>query len=747
MRPSEDGVPMKGMPNDKQPTMVKPTICSICSPVTHCGIDAHVRDNRVVKIEGSKENPHSKGALCSKGAASRQYIHHPDRLKTPLLRKGPRGEGDFEPISWSEALDLMAERLLQYKKESGPESVAFFAGYPKWLRPFLRRLCLGFGSPNYMTESSTCSAAASLAFNLNYGAAPGPDLSKTKCLLVWSRNPAFSNNPMARSLDKLIKRGVPIIDVGPIFTPLSAKAAVHLRNRPGTSGALALGMARVIVNNDLFDREFIRQWSHGFSEFRAYIQEFTPEKTEEITGVPKELMEKAARMYAATKPAAMLTSPNATVHHTNGVQNHRALTALIGLTGNYDAPGGNKVMPGCYLYVKNGHTTRQKKFESPCSIEDLAPRVGQAEHPLWCRFTGQAQAMHLPGWLKRQKPYPIRSLVAFGLNHRMWPAPDLLRESLAELDFLVDVDLFFTDSARMADLVLPACSSFERSEFKAYPENYAIFTTPALEPLGESRPDVDIICDLAQRLTPQDELLTKGHEACLDWMLKPMGLTVNDFKGHVRGRKLPPPKPVAYYKYREKGFDTPSGKMEFYSEKMARSGLDPLPKYQEPRLSPLDSPEKESFPLILTTGFRLPMFIHSRTFRVPWLRALYPDPCVDINPEDARARGLGQGDWVKLATKRGAIKVRANLTEMLPPKVVSMYHAWPEADVNLLIEPDYQDPVSGYPGFKSLLCEVSLFEEKNSSLQVGERHFDLSETTNQNLGPECDGNNRLVFYQ
>jgi anaerobic selenocysteine-containing dehydrogenase len=606
----------------------------------------------------------------------------------------------------------MASRLLEHKKESGPESVAFFAGYPKWLRPFLRRLCLMFGSPNYMTESSTCSAAASLAFNLNYGAEPGPDLAKTKCLLVWSRNPAFSNNPMARSLTKLMKKGIPIIDVGPMFTPLSAKAAIHLRNRPGTSGALALGMARVIVDNDLFDHEFIYEYSHGFNEFREYIQKFTPEKTEEITGVPKELMEKAARMYASVKPAAMLTSPNATVHHTNGVQNHRALTALIGLTGNFDAPGGNKVMPGCYLFVKNGHTTRQKEFENPVCIEDMPPRVGQAEHPLWCRFTGQAQAMHLPGWLEKQKPYPIRSLVAFGLNYRMWPAPDLVKKSLAELEFLVDVDLFLTDSAKLADLILPACSSFERSEFKAYPENYAIYTTPALEPLGESRPDVDIICDLAQRLTPDDELLTKGHEACLDWMLKPMDMTVADFKGCLKGRELPPPKPVPYYKYKVKGFDTPSGKMEFSSEKLARQGMSPLPEYQEPGLSPAGSPRAaRKFPLILTTGFRLPMFIHSRTFRVPWLRALHPGPMVDVNPLDARERGLSHGDLVELSTKRGAIKVRANITEMVPPKVVSMYHAWPGADVNLLIEPDYQDPISGYPGFKSLICQVSLVEK------------------------------------
>ena len=135
---------------------VRKTICSICNPISHCGMDAHVKDGVVIRVEGTKENPHNAGTLCSKGAAVRQYIYHPDRIMTPLLRTGERGSGDFQPISWDEALDRIADRLLTIKKESGPESVVFYAGYPKWMRPFLKRLALSFGSPNYCTESSTC---------------------------------------------------------------------------------------------------------------------------------------------------------------------------------------------------------------------------------------------------------------------------------------------------------------------------------------------------------------------------------------------------------------------------------------------------------------------------------------------------------------------------------------------------------------------------------------------------------------
>ena len=171
---------------------IRKTICSICTPNNHCGIDAYVKDDVVVKVEGTKENPRNAGTLCCKGSANRQYIYHRDRLRTPLLRKGDRGSGRFEPISWKEALDVIAERLKEIKEEDGPESVVFFAGYPKWLRPFLKRLAHSFGSPNYFSESSACSEAAKMAGKLNYGYYGKAEFGKSKCLLVWSTNPFYS---------------------------------------------------------------------------------------------------------------------------------------------------------------------------------------------------------------------------------------------------------------------------------------------------------------------------------------------------------------------------------------------------------------------------------------------------------------------------------------------------------------------------------------------------------------------------
>ncbi len=706
-RYDRDGLIQGKVPGAETGIEVRKTICSICNPRTHCGIDAYVKDGVVVKVEGTKENPHNEGTLCSKGNANRQYIYHKDRIRTPLIRKGDRASGHFIPISWDDALDLIASRLLRIKEESGPEAVVFFVGFPKWPRPFLKRLAHSFGSPNYCSESSVCFRGTYLANGLNYGSLGGPDIANSKCLLAWSGNPFYSNTPMARGILDAREKGLKIIDVGPLVTPLTAHADMHLRIRPGTSGALALGMANVIIEEGLYDREFVGNYTLGFEEYRAYVSEFSPAVTEEITGVRSRLIIDAARLYANTKPACMLNSSNATTHHTNGLQNHRAVTALIGLTGNYDVQGGNPLVKPAYLHMTSGMLTLEDEFEQSRPWDDMAPRVGQDAHPAWCRVVAEAQAMHIPVQINSGQPYPLRAMLAFGLNYRMWPGHDYMEASLRKLDFLVDVDLFMTDSAKLADVVLPACTSFERSEIKFYPQKYVIWTQPAIRPLWESRPDSQIIYDLAHRIAPDDALMQQGYEASVDWILQPTGLTVGQLKQYPGGYAVKDVKMPPFRKYEKQGFKTPSGKMEFVSTILAETGYDALPTYREPRLSPRSAPEiAKDFPLILTTGARLPMFIHSRAFRLEWMRSLRTDAMVDLNPRDAQDRGIAQDDWVSLSTPRNVIKVRANLTEMVPPGVVSMYHDYPEASVNPLVEPDYRDPISGYPGFKSLLCQV-----------------------------------------
>jgi len=719
------------IPGEATGIEVRKSICTICDPTTQCGLDCYVKDGRIIKVEGSLENPHSAGTLCAKGVAQRQWVYHEDRLRSPLKRVGPRGSGVMVPISWAEALDTVVENLQRLKAESGPESVIFYCGYPKQLRPFLQRLALQYGSPNYCTESSTCFTGMAMGWRLDYGQPAGPDMAHTKCMLVWTSNPFHSNTPSANKLMDARDRGVKFIVVDPRKSPIAAIADLHLQLRPGTDGALAHAMANVIISEGLYDREFVSEWTRGFDEFRAYAAEFTLDRAEQITEVPAALIREAAVLYATTKPAAMMPSAAPVVHHTNGVQNQRAAAALVGLTGNYDIPGGNVVQPFSWLEIGGaGFTTREHPFKMPRQWSDLPPRLGADRFPVWTEMIDQGQAMDIPRQINSGDPYPLRGLMGFGMNYRMFPGSTAWLEAIQKLDFICAVDLFATDTTKYADIVLPACGSVERSEVRCYPQKYVIATQPVIEPLGESRSDTDIIFGLASKLgldyQKYDETSTaelggflpngapdfgEAFDAAMDWILEPSGMKMAELKKHPAGMPVPNPLPVTYKKYEKNGFSTPSGKMEFVSlilEKHSdRPGIDGLPIYNEPTLSPVSTPDMAAdYPLVLNTGTRLPMFVHSRTFRLPWTRSLRRDAMVDLNPTDASRYGIAPGDLVELSTPYGAIQVRAHVTELARPGVAHMYHGYAEADVNTLMSGDYLDPVSGFPGFKASLCAV-----------------------------------------
>ena len=295
--------------------------------------------------------------------------------------------------------------------------MVFFSGYTKYFRPYLKRLAHSFGSPNYMTESSTCFTAMAMAQKLVFGLPGGPDLMNTNCLLVWSSNPFHTNPGNAKAILKGKERGMKLIVVDPRETPTARYADIHLQLRPGTDGALALAMAHVIINEKLYDREFVDNYAYGFEEYKEYVQQFTPEKGEELSGVPADKIRAAARMYASVKPGAILPSAAPVVHHTNGVQNYRAVFCLAGLTGNYDVKGGNFVQPPSFIHTPGLIPTREHEFTQSRPWSEMAPRIGADRFPVWMDVVDEeGQAMQLPNQIRSGKPYPIKALLGFGLN-------------------------------------------------------------------------------------------------------------------------------------------------------------------------------------------------------------------------------------------------------------------------------------------------------------------------------------------
>jgi anaerobic selenocysteine-containing dehydrogenase len=679
------------------------SVCDICAPGPHCGITCYVKDDKIIKVEGTDGHPVNHGLLCTKGQAARQYIYRKDRILTPLKRVGEKGEGKFAPISWEEAYKEITLHLNKIKAKYSPSSVAFYSGYNKWYRPFLQRLCYSFSSVNYGTESSSCFTSTIMSWRLASGADfAAPDLRHAGIFLGWCYNAYYAQYLMTTGVENARKRGMKVIIVDPRITPAVEKQCdLHLCITPGTDCALALGLARELIINDWVDHDYIEKNVYGYEEYKSYVMNFTPEKVESLTDVPADKIRLAAQMIHENMPLAINQSGAALVHHTNGMQTHRAVMALSALMGSYDRPGGMIPAPLTYAHSMAGFSTLDHEFPMEKYPKNAPRPVGALRFPLWDELVGEMQGVDLARQILEGTPYPIKAVYAHGMNFRMFNGDKELEKALKELDFFVDTDLFLTDTAKLADIVLPCCSSFERGEFKVFGGGFGQYTKAVIPPLGESRPDDEIICELARRLDLDDDLLKAGSESCVRYMLRETPVDLDFLKENSQfPQKL---KGVKVISVGEHPFKTPSGKFELYSKVIEKyPNLDPLPTWKDS----IDPEDPDKYPFRLVTGARLPNALHSRLHVVPWLRAMRPIPTADLNNEDAEEMGIKAGDKIILSTRVGEISMAANPTITVKKGTVFMYHGYSEADVNSIIPPGHNDPYSGFPGYRSLRCAL-----------------------------------------
>ncbi len=686
-----------------EPEVVKDGVCQMCHD--SCQTKVHIRQGKATRIDMV-----DRGVVntCPRWKAQLDFAYHPDRLRSPLKRTGERGAGSFVPISWDEALDTTASKLQKVKAEYGAESVVFWIAYTKEPRLYFHRLAHAFGSPNYCTESSNCFTATLLASIVTYGADYGRlNAQSTKidpasrCKLIWGSSVKNSFPGVWEEHLEAKKRGLKLIVVDPCRTDIASMADMHLQLRPGTDGALALGMMNVIINEQLYDREFVAKWTVGFADLAKLVQKYPPEKVEEITGVPATRVREAAVLYATQKPAKIGLSPQSTTHCSNGVQNHRAVILLPALTGNLDVPGGNRLQPAAL--PMNDITLHEL-------VDSFPPGLGVDRFPLWTRMLREMEANVLADRIESGSPYPIKALFGAGLNPLHFPNTNHLVENLRKLDFILVTEYFHTPGTQLADIVLPLASWVERDILVRPPfaKGFVSWIEPAIAPVGESWPEWKIIFELAKRLGLGAEFWDGDLEKCFSEILEPSGVTIEDLRQHPEGLPFTaPPRPAKHYE--EAGFQTPSGKVEIASSVLAQYGYEPLPVYREPAESPLSRPDlAPSFPLVLTTGGRKLPYLHSQFRNIPRLHRMLPEPRVEINPADAGPRGIQSGDMVAVTSPRGSIKLRADVTDTIMPGVVMVPHQWPgEANVNILVDDQTLDPISGFAPFKSQLCQVS----------------------------------------
>lgn len=684
---------------------VRKSLCAICTGI-HCGIDAYVKDGKLVKVEGSEDYPVNFGKLCVKGASTRGYVYREDRLKTPMKRIGARGEGKFQPITWEEAYRTIGERLNAIKRLDGPEAVAWVTGFTKWHRPWMHRLVHSFGSLNYATESSACYRSMVMAWQTVTGREYGCDLENSGLFVGWGCNAFHNAYPFGEALRQFHDAGGKIIIIDPRVTDtVNQLADLHLQLRPGTDGALALGLANYIICQGWADDAYIKAYIHGFEQFAAYAERFTLEETQRITGVPQELIRQAAEMYVTSGPVSTYQPASALSHHQNGYNNVRAVIALQAITGNLDREGGDLPVHETYLYTDCGFDMKAGEFVQSQRPAACKGRIGAGRFPVWDALADEFQSMDLARQITEGTPYPVKAMVAIGVNHRMFPQPHQQLEAYDKLDFIVAADLFETELCRHADIVLPCCTSLERSELKGYEGGFLTCTTPVIEPLYQSKHDAQILCELARYLDVDDSLLNAGYDATLRYLIHGTGLTLEELRQAPAPLEVPNQRPYTPGYYLEHGFETKTGKIELYSELIAgmdRPDLKPLPVYEDG----FGEEKDPRYPFTLATGARLAHAVHSRFHGVAWARSLRPDPMVDIHPQDAQLLGVQEGDWVELFTPHGQVRVRTHLTAGQLRGDVDLYHGYAEADVNELIGRQYLDRYTGFPGYRQIRCGI-----------------------------------------
>ena len=698
-------------------TRVYKSVCRACHG--GCGALLHVREGRLVKIQGDRESPLNHGHLCPIGGSAVELVNHPDRLKYPQRRLGPRGSGRWQRISWDEALDEIASRLLQIRDAHGPESIALGTGTGRHHIRWVSRFGHALGTPNWCEPGfAQCFHPRVNTCLLTFGDFPVCDYTgetPPACILFWGHNPTHSGPDGETRFNVLeaLKHKPKTIVVDPRRTELAAKADLWLRIRPGMDDALALAMLNVIIRERLFDERFVHDCTHGFEPLAAHVAPFTPEWAAPITWVPAEQIRAAARLFAQVRPA-MLEWGCAIEHTPNCIQTVRALSLLPALTGNVDVPGG---------WVFGARAIGR----FPSLIENLRPevaakRLGADRFKLLGGEGADLPAAHIPTLLsamREGKPYPVKAFLVFGNNTlATYAGSKLVYESLLKLDFMVCADLFMTPTAELADIVLPAAAWPELDQIAGLPTVAAnvILAQQKVVQVGECRSDEDIFVALARRMNLP--VGTEDVKDVLNAQLKAGGLGYDFDALAQRGYAVAPPQ---YHRYERTGFKTPTRKIELYSTRLEAMGYAPLPSWEEPPESPYSTPATaKDFPLVLTTGARNPFYFNSEHRQITNLRRARPDPRAEIHPETAARHGIADGDWMWIETRRGRIRQKAKLSEGIDPRVISAEHGWwfpeepaPEygiwkSNVNVLTDsgPPY-DPQMGTYQLRGLLCRVA----------------------------------------
>ncbi len=701
-------------------------LCGVCP--AGCGVRVHLAAGRIERL--TPEPGHPLGLVCPRGARAAEVVYSPDRLLYPQKRIGDRGEGRFARIGWDEAYDIWVAGMRRLADEYGPESVCLTTGRGNFeyglseafgpagtSETSANGALFPFGSPNATSVGALCYAAyGMIAPEASFGLHIRElyeDIENADLILVWGSNPATDSPPLNLRRIKAAKRqGACVIVIDHRRSEcVDMVGAEWIGVRPGSDTAIALAAIRLLIEDDLIDHDFVADWCLGFEELRHYVADFTPERAEALSGVPADTIRDLARAIGTSKGCSVVMLTGLEFSN-GGVQTIRSIWTLQALAGHLDVPGGKLLR--CPSRLK----TAGRFVEPPAAP---AP-IGATEYPLYRQTRREAHGVELPRAILEAKPYPLRGLIVSGASLlTAWPDPDLWSRALGALDLLVTVNRFPTADMACADLVLPAATPFESESYMIH-DGLIQYRRKIIEPLGEARSDYLIFAELAARLG-YGELWPQSEAGMVERALAGTGISLDELKQAPQGIPFETPS-RRYRKYRQPGlrpdgkpgFPTPSGKFEITSGWLAEHGYEPLPVYVEPTEGPLADIElARDFPLVLSTGARTQTAFRSQHLNIPGLVERQPEPLVHLHEDDARSRGIIDGDRVWVISPRGQVPFTARVGRHVVPGAIEANmggggplgpQAWQEANVNALTDANNRDPISGFPVYKALLAEV-----------------------------------------
>ncbi len=704
-----------------------------------CGVLIYTDDDgKLVKVEGDKSNPFNGGRLCTRCLALGEVIYNEDRITTPMKRDPKdRGKDKWEPISWDEAYQLIFDKFTGFKEQYGPWTVAFYQGTGRDIAAWITRLAWSFGSPNYMFNMTGmscyvprvagCHATTGAFWVGDYSQQfadryDNPEWKRPEHIMIWGNNPIVSNSDglYGHWVVDCMKRGSKLIVVDPKVTWLAAKAEHYLQIRPGTDAAMALGMINYIVENDLYDHDFVDCWCYGFEELVEAAKPYTLEKAAEITWVDASKIAAAARAFAEGDSGIMQWGVAVDMTK-EALPAGQAMSAIYQICGFVDKPGC-MIAPTEILNYAGG-------FGSELITDEMdAHRIGLNKYAL-LRFgflLGSTDEMMKT--LETEQPYKMRGAWLQTTNLLACTSPDYERtlKAFQNYEFVVDVDLFMTPTAMaLADVFLPAATYAERNGIRVGDGVQRGETiNKAVAPVGQIKSDQQINLELGKMFNPE-AWPWETVEEMYDEILTCTGMSFSELQ-----ESAPAYIPFEYRRYEkglmrpdgQVGFNTETGRIELWSTFYNMAGLSQVPYFEEPTPGPISTPELyEEYPLVLTSGARNWSLFHSEHRQVPHLRALHKWPWVQINPKTAEKYGITQGEWVWLENNLGRCKRVAEITPIMPERVVSTDHAWwfPEApgeldkglfgvsELNVGNLIPYNPGKAGFGGnYKSLLCKI-----------------------------------------